>query len=1318
MRKLFLLVVLFMAQYVLAQQDPTNYIRTDLIGPSPNAGSIARYGEVPLSLYTGLPNIAIPVHTVTSGSLSLPVSLTYNFDGFKPATPSSWVGMGWTLQAGGVITRQVRDKVDEEGTSAGTYDTITNILERAETDQTFLKNIVTNAFIDSEPDLFSFNFPGHSGKFVIVKGKIYLLPDQQLKITGNPSAGFTITTPEGVKYFFTVKEFTSPKGSPGASYNIPTYSSAWNLWKIENAAGTESIVLSYTDEGNISQTGVTSQTFKYVHPFQGENAGDYAQTSQVFQKKGTYPSVVSSLRLNSIYTNHCSVYFIAGDSARRDIDQYVSGNARPLSGINVVTGGETIKRFKLKQHYRESTGFNGRLLFLDSLYEYKTDGGITTLMPYGFEYNAVNNLQTKSDAAVDYYGYYLGNGDFGANILPEGQIPSAPVNPTNREPNGAAISGSLSRVAYPTGGHVSFEYEMNRRYDGNNYSQIADEVESEVSGTPVYNNTIVSPDSEHFTLHYPQTITVWLTRSVHSPFGDNNARNLHQDFIITEIDGDAILGPVARDSIVLESDNSGKAFHITLPAGTYYINTYIDYRETNMQATVIYYTNGAPLPGAPGAGIRVKQVTSDFGTGSPVVKKYYYTNEDGFSTGASNMVPLFQQREYTDEVAEVSIFRQIHSTIYTSSLTESIGIGIPHYYTSVVEEVYTPDEKLRVRHDFISFESEGNFMGVEPLAVTNYRQAGSEWEPINKTEYEYWEVTDTMIHAIKPYLRSKVIEAGGWYLPPSEKFDFEPYYLRKMWSALKSKKETIYTDQGTMADTTNYYYDINGSRNLKLVVTKDAKGNYFSRKIKYAQDYTSTLNNSFITAHVLSPVWEEQQWKKTSPTDSVLISGKIIDYNVHYLPDSIYAFEQATGVSALSNETQTSGKYNTLISDSHYQLKATFTYDANDRLLTQALTSGAPISYIWDYEGQYPIAEVSNAVHSDIAYTSFEADGGGNWTYTGLSVKDVTAPAGLWVSEFSADNISRSGLSAGKTYTLTYWLKSSTPLSISGSGGASISSPETVRTKKGWTLFKYTISNTTSITISGTGRIDEIKLYPAAALMKTYTYQPLVGMTSVTEVNGQTTYYEYDSFNRLQYVKDDEGKILKQACYNYAGQPHSCGIAYYSAVKSGNFTRNNCSSGYTGSTVTYTVPAGTYTSALSQAVADSLAQADVNANGQAYANTNGTCTQTAVYVKLTLENLNYQYGVDYYTFADVVVRFYSDSACTTPVNVSAMTVNYRMDSYCDGGLPYPDYTDSGYANAVSMLVLESQALIYSYSDEIECTFAYSLMTHSAYTIVP
>ena len=65
---------------------------------------------------------------------------------------------------------------------------------------------------------------------------------------------------------------------------------------------------------------------------------------------------------------------------------------------------------------------------------------------------------------------------------------------------------------------------------------------------------------------------------------------------------------------------------------------------------------------------------------------------------------------------------------------------------------------------------------------------------------------------------------------------------------------------------------------------------------------------------------------------------------------------------------------------------------------------------------------------------------------------------------------------------------------------------------------------------------------------------------------------------------------------------------YYSVSESGTATRNNCGAGYTGSTVTYTVSAGAYTSIISQADANNQAIADATANKQTYANTNGTCT--------------------------------------------------------------------------------------------------------------
>jgi YD repeat-containing protein len=53
------------------------------------------------------------------------------------------------------------------------------------------------------------------------------------------------------------------------------------------------------------------------------------------------------------------------------------------------------------------------------------------------------------------------------------------------------------------------------------------------------------------------------------------------------------------------------------------------------------------------------------------------------------------------------------------------------------------------------------------------------------------------------------------------------------------------------------------------------------------------------------------------------------------------------------------------------------------------------------------------------------------------------------------------------------------------------------------------------------------------AELTVYTYDPLIGMTSVTDSRGRIVFYEYDEFNRLIYTKDHDGKVLSETRFNY-----------------------------------------------------------------------------------------------------------------------------------------------------------------------------------------
>jgi hypothetical protein len=84
---------------------------------------------------------------------------------------------------------------------------------------------------------------------------------------------------------------------------------------------------------------------------------------------------------------------------------------------------------------------------------------------------------------------------------------------------------------------------------------------------------------------------------------------------------------------------------------------------------------------------------------------------------------------------------------------------------------------------------------------------------------------------------------------------------------------------------------------------------------------------------------------------------------------------------------------------------------------------------------------------------------------------------------------------------------------------------------------------------------------------------------------------------------------------NYANTHGEC--RWYNGEMAINWDKNDCPGGSTGSTVRYVVPAGKYSSTISQDDADDLAEADLYGNAQTYANENGSCILTTINVLLT-----------------------------------------------------------------------------------------------------
>ena len=75
----------------------------------------------------------------------------------------------------------------------------------------------------------------------------------------------------------------------------------------------------------------------------------------------------------------------------------------------------------------------------------------------------------------------------------------------------------------------------------------------------------------------------------------------------------------------------------------------------------------------------------------------------------------------------------------------------------------------------------------------------------------------------------------------------------------------------------------------------------------------------------------------------------------------------------------------------------------------------------------------------------------------------------------------------------------------------------------------------TSMTLAEGTAIDDVRIYPTDAQMKSYTYDPVLGIRSVIDESSRTYLYEYDSFGRLARIRNDKGGIEKQYTYNYKG---------------------------------------------------------------------------------------------------------------------------------------------------------------------------------------
>jgi hypothetical protein len=118
-----------------------------VIKPSPGTSALFRFSDYPMDYSTGLPQISIPIYEVQSGSLSVPISISYHASGRRVSDQDGPVALGWRLNAGGMISRTVYGSPDFGTGASGTYNfpypLRTNSLSTTtETDLVYLEKLI------------------------------------------------------------------------------------------------------------------------------------------------------------------------------------------------------------------------------------------------------------------------------------------------------------------------------------------------------------------------------------------------------------------------------------------------------------------------------------------------------------------------------------------------------------------------------------------------------------------------------------------------------------------------------------------------------------------------------------------------------------------------------------------------------------------------------------------------------------------------------------------------------------------------------------------------------------------------------------------------------------------------------------------------------------------------------------------------------------------------------------------------------------------------------------------------------------------------
>jgi hypothetical protein len=1129
----FVFVISFLN--VSAQNNFTTARYTSPIQQSPDISNLGRFGEIPIGQYSGQPNINIPLYTIKVRDFELPISIAYQGGGIRVAEEASSVGLGWSFFCGGAIVQIVNGRNDLSyggyigrtipnpgfpgnnfGTFFDSYNTSSCQTQVSHTNINTQKDAylfydcdlqVTNESfdMDTEPDFWLYNFGNYTGKFFWHKSSNSFQSISRDKINIEflgIDLGWKIKTPDGNVYQFLDKE---EYVSCSYGYGNGTVSGVSNLQSTTfylseiKLPTKETIFFSYIIGDQICQLSNQSEAYGYQDDSEPSNTSFYGPNGESYSypiDQFGFKHSASQTYFHPLYLDH--IIFPSGSlvfnwQSRLDIH-----NGKRLTRIDVQnTNYHPIKNivFDNGSYFQGQTSTGFDFVYSDCLLMCSTNGVNTENIlykrlklksvslseqekPYIFSYDESVNLPSKQSYAQDYWGYF--NGQISVTTLLSKPyfeaLPSYVPNNvsqtfSDRTANDFSKAWILNRIDYPTGGYTLMEFEPNTF---SNYSYpIQIGMESRYcKGGGVRIKSIKDFD----------------------PNAKCNERTYKYEF-----------------QTVAEGINVTKSFGkiMDLPK---------IFRKFHLYAV------------------------------SDCFQGFSYCVADGFNLA----------RFYGESMRSLS------------PTFQSNYVG----YDKVVEILGNEENNNgKIEYNYINEVPECNQASIAPCSYTFYNGKpnliiyyNSEGKIVKKEDFTYSPQTD--------WLESYGIKfETSCFGVAAIVNNLHSYAIQANRVNLESNTETLYDTEGQTIASKKTIYNYHPNHLLFKETIQNSDNSkyhtYFSFPEQYYYNANSQIKN-LIDNNILDVPIEKVKVKEGSNGIFEVLSGEIIAYNIDNtglkksisflknstpIPLNQFKFSWVNMYGELPLST-TTGPYS---QSGQYEYPPSYLFEYSDNQLSLVTNkSENNLAYIWGYNNTYPIAETKNATSSECGYTGFENPGYNGW-YSSSSVQittsDLIKTGSTSVFLYNEAGVSktfevRNNASNHSGYKASVWVKKGINQSFIEIGILGQTPIRVYNTIEGdeWNLIEVELPRAKlngyinddliiKVKIGCMSSIgayfDDLRFHPMDAHMTSYTYEPFIGVTSISDINNKPTYYKYDGFNRLLYVQDFLGNILKKYEYHY-----------------------------------------------------------------------------------------------------------------------------------------------------------------------------------------